>query len=304
VQPDKKYHNRKWEGLIMLNRREFLKRSSTAGAILLLPGWIQELGAAKLTPLIILHTNDIHSHIDPFPDNDPKFAGQGGLSKIAQLVNEWRKQHPNVLLLDSGDVFQGTPYFNRFAGKPEFELMTQMGYAASTPGNHDFDNGAEGFANMLPYAGFPFLNANYNFSGSPLAGKIEPYKIQDVNGIKVGLFGIGIELNGLVSPKHYGSIVYSDPYASANNTARLLKKELRCDIVICLSHLGYSYAEAKPDDKKLAAASENIDLILGGHTHTFLEAPQVLTNRIGKNVTVHQAGWGGLRLGRVEFGLR
>jgi 5'-nucleotidase len=288
----------------MWNRRDFLKRAGAASVLLLLPDWMQELEAARLTRLVILHTNDLHSRIDPFPDNDPRYAGQGGLARIANLVQEVKKREPNVLLLDSGDIFQGTPYFNLFGGKPELEMMSAMGYVATTPGNHDFDNGVEGLAAMLPHATFPYINANYDFSGSALKGKIEPYIVHELNGMRIGIFGIGIALNGLVLPRLSQGITHTDPVEAANRTAQLLRKDKQCNLVICLSHLGYQYSDERIDDRKLAAASEHIDLILGGHTHTFLDTPQMVNNRKGKPVAINQAGWGGLRLGRMEFGLR
>lgn len=265
---------------------------------------MRSLQAGGLKTLVILHTNDIHSHIDPFPANDPKFPNQGGLARIATLVKEIRATEQHVLLLDSGDIFQGTPYFNRFGGKAEYELMSSMGYVASTPGNHDFDNGIIGLDSMLPYARFQMLNANYRFDNTALAGKIKPSAVVDVNGIKVGLVGVGIELEGLVPPQLCKDVVYTDPVAAANREAELLKKEHQCDVVICLSHLGYRYDDKKIDDRKFAAASKNIDVILGGHTHTFMPAPELMANDDGKEVVINQAGWGGLRLGRINMGIR
>ncbi|MEY3984416.1 MAG: hypothetical protein RL160_1975 [Bacteroidota bacterium] len=288
----------------MLNRRTFIRRSALGGAFLLTPGWMRSLQAGSLKNLVILHTNDIHSHLDPFPANDPKFPNQGGLARIATLVKQVRAAEANVILLDSGDIFQGTPYFNRFGGKSEYELMSSMGYVASTPGNHDFDNGIDGLTNMLPYAKFQMLNANYRFDNTALAGKIKPSAVVAVNDIKVGLLGVGIELEGLVPPQLCKNVVYTDPVAAANREAEVLKKEHGCDVVICLSHLGYRYDDQKVDDRKLAAASRNIDVILGGHTHTFLPAPEVITNAEGKEVVVNQAGWGGLRLGRINLAIR
>jgi 5'-nucleotidase len=288
----------------MLNRRSFIRRSSLAGAFLLTPSWMRSLQAGGIKTLVILHTNDIHSHIDPFPANDPKFPNQGGLARIATLVKEIREAEQHVILLDSGDIFQGTPYFNRFGGKAEYELMSSMGYVASTPGNHDFDNGVNGLSSMLPYANFQMLNANYRFENTVLAGKIKPSAVVDVNGIKVGLLGVGIELEGLVPPQLCKDVLYTDPVAAANREAEILKKEHQCDVVICLSHLGYRYDDKKIDDRKFAGVSRNIDVILGGHTHTFMPAPELIANADGKEVVINQAGWGGLRLGRINMGIR
>ncbi len=256
--------------------------------------------AHKLT---ILHTNDQHSRIEPFDASYIKNPNQGGFARRASLIQQIRNQESNVLLLDSGDIFQGTPYFNFFGGELEFKLMSMMKYDASTMGNHDFDNGLEGFLKVLPNAKFPFICSNYDFKNTILDGKTSPYKIFNKNGIKVGIFGLGIQLDGLVGKKQYGETVYSNPIDVAQHYSNFLKNEEKCDLVICLSHIGYDYKE-EPDkisDKILAANTENIDIILGGHTHTFLPEPQTFTNRQGKNVLVNQVGWAGLLLGRIDF---
>lgn len=253
--------------------------------------------------LTILHTNDQHSRIEPFDASYTKNPNQGGFARRASLIQQIRNQESNVLLLDSGDIFQGTPYFNFFGGELEFKLMSMMKYDASTMGNHDFDNGLEGFLKVLPNANFPFICSNYDFKNTILDGKTSPYKIFNKNGIKVGIFGVGIQLDGLVGKKQYAETVYSNPIDVAQHYSNLLKKEQKCDLVICLSHIGYDYKEepTKISDKILAANTENIDIILGGHTHTFLPEPQTFTNRQGKNVLVNQVGWAGLLLGRIDF---
>lgn len=284
----------------MWNRREFIKKSALAGMGLSL--FSESVWAStNKKALVILHTNDIHSHIDPFPKNDKKYPNQGGLSRIASLVKEVKKNNKRVILLDSGDVFQGTPYFNVFKGKVEFELMSKMGYAASTLGNHDFDNGVIGLANMLPHASFPFINCNYVIENLHLKGKVKSSMVKDVEGVKVGVLGVGIDFDGLVLPSLCEGIKYTDPIIAANKEAKMLKEELNCDVVICLSHLGYSYASDKVSDVVLAKKSKNIDVILGGHTHTFLEKPVKYKNLAGKEVVVNQAGWAGLSLGRVDL---
>lgn len=256
--------------------------------------------AMKLT---ILHTNDQHSRIEPFDASYTKNPNQGGFARRASLIQQIRNQESNVLLLDSGDIFQGTPYFNFFGGELEFKLMSMMKYDASTMGNHDFDNGLNGFLKVLPNAKFPFICSNYDFKNTVLDGKTSPYKIFDKNGIKVGIFGVGIQLDGLVGKKQYGETVYSDPVDVAQHYSNFLKNEQKCDLVICLSHIGYDYKDEpnKISDKILAAKTENIDIILGGHTHTFLPEPQTFTNRAGKNILVNQVGWAGLLLGRIDF---
>ena len=292
-----------------MNRKEFLK---TVGggtlALSLAPNLVfasqksilDKNSAYKLT---VLHTNDQHSRIEPFDSSYSRNPNQGGFARRATLIQQIRSQEKNVLLLDAGDIFQGTPYFNFYGGELEFKLMSIMGYDAATMGNHDFDNGLEGFLKALPNAKFPFITSNYDFSNTILDGKTEKYKIFKKDGIKVGLFGVGIELDGLVGKKQYQETKYLNPVEIAQHYADFLRKEKGCDLVICLSHIGYDYRDDadKISDKKLAAQTDNIDLILGGHTHTFLPEPQSFTNKSGKNVLVNQVGWAGLLLGRIDF---
>ena len=292
-----------------MNRKEFLK---TVGggtlALSLAPNLVfasqksilDKNAAYKLT---VLHTNDQHSRIEPFDSSYSRNPNQGGFARRATLIQQFRSQEKNVLLLDAGDIFQGTPYFNFYGGELEFKLMSMMGYDAATMGNHDFDNGLEGFLKALPNAKFPFITSNYDFSNTILDGKTEKYKIFKKDGIKVGLFGVGIELDGLVGKKQYQETKYLNPVEIAQHYADFLRKEKGCDLVICLSHIGFDYRDDadKISDKKLAAQTDNIDLILGGHTHTFLPEPQSFTNKSGKNVLVNQVGWAGLLLGRIDF---
>ena len=292
-----------------MNRKEFLR---TVGggtlALSLAPNLVfasqksilDKNAAYKLT---VLHTNDQHSRIEPFDSSYSRNPNQGGFARRATLIQQIRSQEKNVLLLDAGDIFQGTPYFNFYGGELEFKLMSMMGYDAATMGNHDFDNGLDGFLKALPNAKFPFITSNYDFSNTILDGKTEKYKIFKKDGIKVGLFGVGIELDGLVGKKQYQETKYLNPVEIAQHYADFLRKEKGCDLVICLSHIGFDYREDadKISDKKLAAQTDNIDLILGGHTHTFLPEPQSFTNKSGKNVLVNQVGWAGLLLGRIDF---
>ena len=273
----------------------------TAGLAVMNAFPISAFAKNDLTKLTILHTNDVHSRIEPFPLNDPKWPGLGGVSRRATLIEKIRSVEPNVLLLDSGDIFQGTPYFNLYGGELELKLMTQMGYDATTIGNHDFDNGMDGLVKQMPNANFPFLCANYDFKDTPLNEKTLPYKIFHKAGIKIGVFGIGIELEGLVDKKNYGNTIYVDPLAKAAEYAHKLKYDEKCDLIICLSHLGYNYKEKKVNDVVLAQQSKNIDLILGGHTHTLLEKPISYKNSDGKEIVVAQVGWAGIRLGKIDY---
>lgn len=260
--------------------------------------WMEENGTINIT---ILHTNDVHSRIDPFPATDPKFPNMGGFARRASMVRLIRQQEPHVLLLDSGDIFQGTPYFNYYGGELEFRLMSQMGYDAATLGNHDFDNGIEGLVKQLPHASFPFISSNYDVSGTALEGHVEPYRIFERGGIRIGVYGLGVELEGLVNPKLYGEIRYQDPLKTANEMGTHLKQDMDCNIVICLSHLGFSYENAKISDMVIAQNSHHTDMILGGHTHTLLETPEVVQNTEGKSVIICQTGHSGVRLGRVDL---
>ncbi|WP_027377669.1 bifunctional metallophosphatase/5'-nucleotidase [Kaistella palustris] len=292
-----------------MNRQQFLKTLGGGTlAFSLAPGLLSAENLAQINApterkLTILHTNDQHSRIEPFDESYTRNPNQGGFARRAALIQKIRTEESNVLLLDSGDTFQGTPYFNFFGGELELKLMSMMGYDASTMGNHDFDNGLEGFKKVQPNAKFPFICSNYDFKNTILDGHTIPYKVFNKNGIKVGIFGVGIELAGLVGKKDYGETVYHDPIETAQHYADFLRNEQKCDLVICLSHIGYDYKDApnKVSDKILAAKTDGIDLILGGHTHTFLPEPQTFLNRKGKNVLVNQVGWAGLLLGKLDF---
>lgn len=284
-----------------INRRSFIK--DTGAALLatsLLP--IKELEAAAdpVQKLTILHTNDVHSRIEPFPMDGSRNQGLGGVAARTGLINKIRQEQEQVLLLDAGDIFQGTPYFNIYKGEPEIKAMSAMGYDASTMGNHDFDLGMENFASQLKHASFSILISNYDFSGTVLEGKTKPYQIFKKGGLQIGVFGVGIELNGLVPENLYGKTVYQDPIEAANRTAGYLQKK-GCDLVICLSHLGDRYTENKVSDEILAKESFDIDLIIGGHTHRFFEEPRKYTNKKGGDVMVNQVGFGGIQLGRLEY---
>lgn len=283
-----------------MNRRHFIQKAgilSAALSIAPLSAWAKDASIQKLT---ILHTNDLHSRILPFPKGS-RYEGLGGAAKRAALIKKVRSEEKEVLLLDSGDIFQGTPFFNEYNGELELKLMSEMGYDASTLGNHDFDAGIEGLVKQLPHANFPFLNVNYNFENSLLKDKIEPYKIFQKGKLKIGVFGLGIELDGLVPEQLFEGVIHNEPISKANEIAEKLKNELKCDFVICLSHLGLEYTNDKVSDVLLAQKSENIDLILGGHTHTFLEEPLVISNLNQEDVIVNQVGWAGIVLGRLDI---
>ena len=181
------------------------------------------------------------------------------------------------------------------------KAMSMMGYDCATMGNHDFDLGIEGFLQQLPHANFPFVVANYDFKKTALQGKVKPFITIKKGPLKIGIFGLGIQLYGLVPKENYKGIWYNDPVTTAIDVVYELKHKEKCDMVICLSHLGFSYESKRVSDKVLAAQTQDIDLIIGGHTHTFLDAPVTVRNRLGKPVVINQVGWAGLRLGQIDF---
>jgi 5'-nucleotidase len=287
-----------------MKRRQFIQQSTAATALVSLGGLaLQSFTSSETKKITILHTNDVHSHIDPFGQDDGRNANKGGVARRATLVESIRKENPNTLLLDAGDIFQGTPYFNYYGGELEFKLMSMLKYDLATIGNHDFDNGIDGLYAQLPHAKFDFVSANYDFSNTVMDAHVEPYKIFTKNGIKIGIFGLGVQLEGLVDKNLYKETVYNNPIEIAQDMSRILKEEQSCDLVICLSHIGYNYKNnpERVSDLKLARATKNIDLIIGGHTHTFLPKPTIEKNNVGNNVLVNQVGAYGLYLGKIDF---
>jgi 5'-nucleotidase len=228
-----------------------------------------------------------------------RFQGLGGAARRATLIRRIRAENPNVLLLDSGDIFQGTPYFNFFKGEIEFKAMSAMEYDVATIGNHDFDNGVGGLVEMLPHATFQFVSANYQIDDPDLKPLVQPWIVKDIGGVKVGVFGLGIAFEGLVLPSLHEGVEYRDPYVMARRAVDHLRGE-GCGLVICLSHLGYRYRGDRASDTLLAQRVEGIDLILGGHTHTFMDRPDVYDHPGGGRTLVNQVGWAGMRLGRID----
>ncbi len=285
-----------------MKRRNFIQNIVLGtGTLLVSPSLFSQENLKRKKHLVILHTNDTHSTIEPFPSKHSKFPNMGGVSKRHTILQKIRSEEEHVLLLDAGDIFQGTPYFNTFNGELEMKLMSLLEYDAATMGNHDFDIGLEGFLNAQQFANFPFLCANYDFSETILSGKTKAYHIFHKAGIKIGVFGIGVALKGLVPMDKCGNTRYLDPISTANKIASELKSQ-SCDLVICLSHLGFEYENKNINsDRKLAAETQNIDIILGGHTHTFFDKPLVLKNSKNKDVLVNQVGWGGVYLGRIDI---
>ena len=256
------------------------------------------LSVSAQRKLMILHTNDTHSCIMPLNTSltDTMLAGRGGFLRRVAMIKEERKKHPDLLLFDSGDFSQGSPYYTLFKGDVEIGLMNEMGYDASTVGNHEFDFGLENMARIFKKAKFPILCANYDFTGTPLEGIVKPYTIIKRNGVKIGVFGIDPEMDGLVIHKNYEGVKYLDP-VSSEKTASLLKNKLKCDVVICISHLGWGLKGM--DDQRMIAGSRNIDLVLGGHSHTYFKTLKYAKNLDSKEIPVDQNGKNAVFVGRL-----
>lgn len=282
------------------NRRQFLKLLGTTAVI----GSVapEVFARSTSTSLTILHTNDVHSRLDPFPMDGSRNAGKGGVARRATLIKKIRQEQENVLLFDAGDIFQGTPYFNLYKGEPEILAMNRLGYDAGTIGNHDFDGGIDNMVTQFGKASFPVLIANYDFTNTVMDGKTMPYKLFEKDGVRVGVFGLGIQPAGLIPKDAYKETKYLDPVEIGNDIAAQLRSAKKCDYVICLSHLGFKYTnEPTVSDNVLAAKTRNIDLIIGGHTHTFLDAPVAVNNLDGQPVWINQVGFAGINLGRIDL---
>jgi 5'-nucleotidase len=282
------------------NRRQFLKLVGTAAVIgSVAPDLLAQ--ARKAVSVSILHTNDVHSRLDPFPMDGSRNAGRGGVARRATLLKSIREQEKNVLLFDAGDIFQGTPYFNLYKGEPEILAMNQLGYDAGTLGNHDFDGGIDNMVTQFGKAKFPMLIANYDFKNTVMNGKTQASKIFEKDGVRIGVFGVGIKPDGLIPKEAYKETRYLDPIEIGNDMAARLRSENKCDYVICLSHLGFKYDGPTVSDNVLAAKTRNIDLIIGGHTHTFLDAPVTVNNLDANPVWINQVGFAGINLGRIDL---
>ncbi len=301
----------------MINRRKFLGTSIIGGAALSLnpssfANAASSLGSPLLIPekgetlITILHTNDTHSQIDPLPANDKQNAGLGGVARRATLTKRVRKENPNTLLIDAGDSFQGTPYFNFYKGEVEFKSMSMIGYDAATLGNHEFDNGVAALASAMKFANFDFVSANYEVTGTPLEGRVKPYVVREMGGVRIGLFGLGISPVGLITPDNFKGLKYSDPVQAAANVVKTLRTRERCTLVIAMNHLGYypNPKEGDIGDTQVASQVDGIDFIAGGHTHTFMRKPVLQKTPSGANTIIFQVGKSGIYVGRVDMKVR
>jgi len=284
----------------MINRRTFLTTSVAFGATLLaLP---RDVFSVADTVITILHTNDTHSQIDPLPAND-RNAGMGGVARRATLVKRIRKENPNTLLIDAGDVLQGTPYFNFYKGEVEYKAMSAIGYDVGTLGNHEFDNGVEALAAALKFANFDLVSANYDVKGTVLESKVKRYVVKTLGGVRIGLFGLGVSPTALITPENFKGVTYIDPVVAAREMVKKLREEERCALVVCMSHLGY-VENGESGDTFVVKQVDGIDFIASGHTHTFMEKPVMQTQPCGAKTMIFQVGKSGIYVGRVDFTFR
>ena len=262
------------------------------------------LSVSAQKQLTILHTNDTHSTVLPLNPNleDTMKAGRGGYLRRVVMIQEERKKDPDLLLFDSGDFSQGSGYYTMFKGDVEVGLMNQMGYDAATIGNHEFDFGLDNMARIFKMAKFPIVCTNYDFTGTACEGIVKPYIVLKRKGVKIGIFALAPKMRGLVSDKNCVGVKYLDPAKVALETAAMLKKDLKCDMVICISHLGWEIGG--DDDNQMIAHSRDIDLVLGGHSHTYLEKLEYVKNMDGKPVPVDQNGKHGIFVGKILVTLK
>ena len=254
---------------------------------------------ANARKLVILHTNDTHSQIEEIRSGNG--IGKGGVHQRAEFFARIKAENENVLILDAGDYNQGTPYFTIFKGDLEVQVMNELGYEVVTLGNHEFDNGLDELARRLKNARYTTVCANYDFTDTPLRDIVKPYVIIERGGLKIGIFGITTDLKTLVAKQNIKGMVYKDAYQVTDATALKLRNELGCDLVIALTHIGYSGYPDQLSDINLAQKTENVDIIIGGHSHTFLKSEKIYKNRAGKDVVVVQAGAKGEYVGQLEI---
>lgn len=284
----------------MINRRTFLTGSAAFGAALAV--FPRDVFSVADTVITILHTNDTHSQIDPLPAND-RNAGMGGVARRATLVKRIRKENPHTLLVDAGDVLQGTPYFNFYKGEVEYKAMSAIGYDAGTLGNHEFDNGVDALAAALKFANFDVVSANYDVKGTVLENKVKRYVVKTLGGIRVGLFGLGVSPVALITPENFKGVTYIDPVVAAREVVKKLREEERCALVVCMSHNGY-FEDGQRGDSFIASQVDGIDFIASGHTHTFMEKPVTQAQPCGAKTLIFQVGKSGIYVGRVDFSFR
>jgi 5'-nucleotidase len=305
----------------MISRRKFLSGAATLGAVCATPWQIKSFFSTRANPTLatpllkplagetvitVIHTNDTHSQIDPFPADDRLFPGKGGVARRATLVKRVRQENPNTLLIDAGDAFQGTPYFNFYKGEVEYKSMSQIGYDAATIGNHEFDNGVAALAAAMKFATFDIVSSNYDVHGTELESRVKRYIVREVAGVRIGLFGLGVGPTALITPANFKGVTYLDPVETSRAVVKELKDKERCSLILCMSHLGYYRVpkENEIGDSQVAAQVDGIDFIASGHTHTFMQKPVVQKQPSGNDTIIFQVGRSGINLGRVDFRMR
>lgn len=255
------------------------------------------VSSAYAQELTIIHLNDTHSHIDP--QRSGEYIGRGGVIEQAAYIDSVRRAEGkrSVLLLHAGDFGQGTSYFTELNGNIEIDVMNAMKYDVVALGNHEFDNGIPELARRLENLEADVVCANYDFAGTPLEGLVEPYVIVRRAGKKIGVIGLLTDIMKVVDRSVAKDLSYLEPADVVNRYAAYLKNEKDCDLVICLSHLGYR------EDKDLASQLSDVDVIVGGHSHTLLHKKQVVKDAEGDDVIVVQNWKWGLNVGclTVEF---
>lgn len=263
---------------------------------------IMALSAGAQKKLVILHTNDTHSTVMPLSENlnDTMKAGRGGYLRRIEMLKKEREACPDLLLFDSGDFSQGSPYYTMYKGDVEVGLMNIMKYDAVTIGNHEFDFGLDNLARLYRKAEFPIVCANYDFSGTVVEGLVKPYVVLERSGLRIGVFGLSPKPGGLISEKNYPGVKYTDPLIVAPRIAALLRNKEKCDVVVCLSHLGWDL-KCDVDDNAMIAASKDIDIVLGGHSHSYFKDLEWVKDAAGHKVPVDQNGKHGIYIGKITM---
>lgn len=281
-----------------MNRRRLLITGAALAAATCLP---RRLLAGDTTRVVLLHTNDTHSRLDPFPMDGGRYEGLGGVARRKTLIDRIRKAEPNVLVTDSGDVFQGTPYFNFFGGVPEYEAMSRLGYDLATLGNHDFDSGVDTLKKAMEHATFQFVCANHRITDPALAARVKPYVVKTFGDVRIGVFGLSVAFEGLVAPQLHAGVEYLDVREAARGAVAALRETEKVHAVVALTHLGMTDEPHSPGDVTLAKEVGGIDLILGGHSHSWLKKPKLVTSPGGGTTQIQQVGFAGIWLGRVDL---
>lgn len=266
--------------------------------LVLLLGMLMPSGAQEIKKLTLLQTSDVHSRVEPIDQEGDRNYNEGGMVRRVTMLKEMRQKNPDLVLFDCGDISQGTPYYNLFKGEVEVKMMNEMGYDAMTIGNHEFDFGLDNMARLFRMAEFPVVCANYGVDSTVLKGLVEPYTIIERDGLRIGVFGLGCQLEGMVQANKCEGVVFKDPVKTAIEIVDILKNTEGCDLVVCLSHLGVQY-----DKETLIPRTNGIDVVLGGHSHTFMDGPVSVSNKDGEEIPLMHTGKSGIYVGELDLTL-